>query len=316
MSETGRKIAVIGTGFVGMSFAYAMVLDGGCDEMVLIDIDRKKAEGEAMDLNHGLAFARENMKIYAGDYSDCADADLAVLAAGVSQKAGEDRRALLSRNVEVFRAVLLPLLSSGFDGILLVATNPVDVMSRAAWRLSGFDKRRVFGSGTALDTARLRYLLGERFAVDPKNVHAYVIGEHGDSELCPWSQAYVSTKAVTDILKDRPPAERAAVFALAQEVSGAAMQVIEAKKATYYGIGIALLRIVKTILSDEKSILTVSTLLEGEYGERDVFVGVPAVLTKDGVREVVALSLTDGEKKQFHGSCETLRQLSQSVGMA
>lgn len=315
MKDKIRKIAVIGTGFVGMSFAYAMLCDGGCDEMVLVDIDEKKAAGEAMDLNHGLAFARENMKIYAGGYADCADADVAVLAAGVSQKPGEDRRALLSRNIEVFRAILLPLLSCGFNGILLAATNPVDVMSRAAWKLSGFDKKRVLGTGTALDSARLRYLLGEKFSVDPKNVHAYVIGEHGDSELCPWSQAYVSTKAVIDILKDRPQEEQEAIFALSKEVSGAAMRVIEAKKATYYGIGLALLRIVKAILSDEKSILTVSTLLQGEYGEEDVFVGVPAVITKNGVREVVSLSLTPQETQQFHLSCETLRQLGRSVGL-
>ena len=195
MKDNGftKKIAIVGTGFVGLSFAYALLCEGfwegvvGRDlKLVLLDINREKAIGEAMDLNHGLAFAKTNMKIYAGEYNDCHDADMIVICAGVSQKPGEDRISLLKRNQAVFESIISPILASGFQGIFLVATNPVDIMTRMVQHLSGFDSARVIGSGTTLDTARLRYLLGAYLSVDPKNVHAYVIGEHGDSEMVPW----------------------------------------------------------------------------------------------------------------------------------
>ncbi|MDR2656150.1 MAG: L-lactate dehydrogenase, partial [Oscillospiraceae bacterium] len=176
-----RKIVLIGTGMVGMSYAYALLNQSVCNELVLIDVDRERARGEAMDLNHGLAFSGSNMKIYAGDYKDCTDANIVVISAGVAQKPGESRIDLLKRNTEVFRLIVPRVTESGFNGIFLVATNPVDIMTRVTAKLSGFNPRRTLGSGTALDTARLRYLLGEYFMVDPRNVHAYVIGEHGDS---------------------------------------------------------------------------------------------------------------------------------------
>ena len=194
-----RKVVVVGTGMVGMSFAYSALNRSVCDELVLVDIDKQRAEGEAMDLNHGVAFASSSMKIYAGEYSDCADADIVVICAGVSQKPGESRLDLLKRNAAVFQSIIGPVTRSGFGGIFLVATNPVDVMTRVTYELSGFNANRVFGTGTTLDTARLRYLLGEYFTVDPRNVHAYVMGEHGDSEFVPWSQAMVATKSVVDI---------------------------------------------------------------------------------------------------------------------
>lgn len=308
-----KKIAVVGAGFVGMSFAYAMLCDGGCDEMVLIDIDRKKAEGEAMDLSHGLAFAKTNMKIYAGAYSDCNDADIVVICAGVSQKPGEDRLSLLQRNAEVFKSIIKPIIFSGFDGIFLIATNPVDIMTFITQELSGFDCRRVIGSGTTLDTARLRYLLGNYFSVDPKNVHAYVIGEHGDSEITPWSQAFISTKSISDLINGNIKYSKEEIYSLAKEVTGAAQRIIEAKKATYYGIGMALVRIVKTILSDEKSVLTVSAKLRGEYGVENIYAGVPAVIGRDGVREIITLSLTKEEQNQFINSCNILKSTVDSL---
>ena len=194
-----RKVILIGTGMVGMSYAYALLNQNACDELVLLDIDRQRAEGEAMDLNHGLAFSGSHMKIYAGDYRDCANADIVVICAGVAQKPGESRLDLLQRNTRVFQSIIDPVTESGFNGIFLVATNPVDIMTRVTCALSGFNPRRVLGTGTALDTARLRYLLGEYFSVDPRNIHAYVMGEHGDSEFVPWSQAMLATKPILSI---------------------------------------------------------------------------------------------------------------------
>ncbi len=309
MKDNGftKKVAIVGTGFVGMSFAYALLCDGACDEMVLIDINREKALGEAMDLNHGLAFAKTNMKITAGDYGDCADADIVVICAGVSQKPGEDRISLLQRNRAVFESIVAPVLESGFDGIFLVATNPVDIMTRVVHRLSGFPSRKVIGSGTTLDTARLRYLLGEYFTVDPKNVHAYVIGEHGDSEMTPWSQALVGTKPIREILAGQPEKYTAAALdEIAENVTKAAYKIIQAKSATYYGIGLALVRIVKAIFGGENSILTVSVRLDGEYGVQGVFAGVPCILGHEGVREVLTLELENEELAKFRASCNLL----------
>lgn len=309
MKDNGftKKVAIVGTGFVGMSFAYALLCDGACDEMVLIDINREKALGEAMDLNHGLAFAKTNMKITAGDYGDCADADIVVICAGVSQKPGEDRISLLQRNRAVFESIVAPVLESGFDGIFLVATNPVDIMTRVVHRLSGFPSRKVIGSGTTLDTARLRYLLGEYFTVDPKNVHAYVIGEHGDSEMTPWSQALVGTKPIREILAGQPEKYTAAALdEIAENVTKAAYKIIQAKSATYYGIGLALVRIVKAIFGGENSILTVSVRLDGEYGVHDLFAGVPCILGREGVREVLTLELEKEELTKFRASCNLL----------
>lgn len=309
MKDNGftKKVAIVGTGFVGMSFAYALLCDGACDEMVLIDINREKALGEAMDLNHGLAFAKTNMKITAGDYGDCADADIVVICAGVSQKPGEDRISLLQRNRAVFESIVSPVLESGFDGIFLVATNPVDIMTRVVHRLSGFPSRKVIGSGTTLDTARLRYLLGEYFTVDPKNVHAYVIGEHGDSEMTPWSQALVGTKPIREILAGQPEKYNAAALdEIAENVTKAAYKIIQAKSATYYGIGLALVRIVKAIFGGENSILTVSVRLDGEYGVHDLFAGVPCILGREGVREVLTLELEKEELTKFRASCNLL----------
>ena len=309
MKDNGftKKVAIVGTGFVGMSFAYALLCDGACDEMVLIDINREKALGEAMDLNHGLAFAKTNMKITAGDYGDCADADIVVICAGVSQKPGEDRISLLQRNRGVFESIVAPVLESGFDGIFLVATNPVDIMTRVVHRLSGFPSRKVIGSGTTLDTARLRYLLGEYFTVDPKNVHAYVIGEHGDSEMTPWSQALVGTKPIREILAGQPEKYTAAALdEIAENVTKAAYKIIQAKSATYYGIGLALVRIVKAIFGGENSILTVSVRLDGEYGVQGVFAGVPCILGREGVREVLTLELENEELAKFQASCDLL----------
>ena len=304
-----RKVILIGTGMVGMSYAYALLNQNACDELVLLDIDRQRAEGEAMDLNHGLAFSGSHMKIYAGDYRDCANADIVVICAGVAQKPGESRLDLLQRNTRVFQSIIDPVTESGFNGIFLVATNPVDIMTRVTCALSGFNPRRVLGTGTALDTARLRYLLGEYFSVDPRNIHAYVMGEHGDSEFVPWSQAMLATKPILSICEEsggRFCAED--MEKITEEGRGAAQKIITAKKATYYGIGMALVRITRAIFGNESSVLTVSAMLRGEYGQSDVFVGAPCIVGRNGIQRTLTLSLNEEELEKFRLSCDTLRE--------
>lgn len=315
-----RKVALVGCGMVGMSYAYSLLNQTVCDELVLIDLNKKKAMGEAMDLNHGLAFSASNMEIYAGDYEDCQDADLVVICAGVAQKPGESRLDLLKRNKEVFWAIVDPVVRSGFSGIFLVATNPVDVMTRITCALSGFNAGRVLGTGTALDTARLRYLLGEYLHVDPRNVHAYVMGEHGDSEFVPWSQAMVATKPILEICGQPSSAResdecisREKLQDIAGQVKGAAYQIIDAKQATYYGIGMAMTRITKAVLGDENSVLTVSAMLRGEYGQRDIFAGVPCVINGSGIRRVIELPLNQEEEAQFTSSCQTLQESFEGI---
>lgn len=304
-----RKIALVGTGMVGMSFAYCLLNQSVCKELVLIDQNQKKAEGEAMDLSHGLAFASGAMNIYAGSYRDCRDADIVVICAGVAQKPGETRLALLKRNASVFQSIIEPITASGFSGIFLVATNPVDIMAQIACALSGFPKHRVIGSGTALDTARLRYLLGEQFHVDPRNIHAYVMGEHGDSEFVPWSQALVATKPILTICRESGGAlTESDLEDISSDVRNAAYTIIEAKNATYYGIGMALTRICRAILGDENSVLTVSASLDGDYGQSDVFVGVPCILNRGGIERVLHLDLTEKEQEMLSISCSTLRK--------
>ena len=314
MKVDKRKVVIVGTGMVGMSYAYCLLNQSVCDELVLIDVNKVRAAGEAMDLNHGLAFANSNMTIYAGEYSDCTDADIVVICAGVAQKPGETRLDLLKRNTAVFRSIIDPVTSSGFNGIFLVATNPVDIMTRITCVLSGFNPRRVMGSGTALDTARLRYLLGGYLKADPRNVHAYVMGEHGDSEFVPWSQALLATKPIMDLCTERGEEGFCDKLGdIEEEVRTAAYKIIEAKKATYYGIGMALTRITKAILGDEHSVLTVSAMLRGEYGQRDVFVGVPCIINQNGIQSVLPLSLTDAELEKLAKSCDTLRESFEGI---
>ena len=304
-----RRVVLVGCGMVGMSYAYAMLNQQTCDELVLIDYNKQKADGEAMDLNHGLAFSGSHMRIWSGTYEDCKDADIVTITAGVAQQPGETRLALLERNTAVFKSIIEPVTDSGFNGIFLIATNPVDVMTKITCELSGFNPKRVIGSGTSLDTARLRYLVGDYLKVDPRSIHGYVMGEHGDSEFVPWSQLHVSTKPVLDII-----AESKGKYCVEDlekievDVRTAAYKIIEAKKATYYGIGIALNRLTKSILGDENSVQTVSAYLRGEYGQTGIFIGVPAIINAQGVQSVLECHLTADEQERFDASCNTLRE--------
>ena len=307
MRSDKRKVVIVGTGMVGMSYAYALINQSVCNELVLIDIDKRRAEGEAMDLNHGMVFAQSAMSISAGDYSDCADADIVVICAGVAQNPGETRLDLLQRNADVMKTIIDPVLKSGFDGIFLMASNPVDIMTRIVFDLSGFPPHKVIGSGTTLDTARLRYLMGRYFDVDSRNIHAYVIGEHGDSEFVPWSQAMLATKPVLNVCRDNSHEYSIdELYPIADEVKNSAEKIIAAKKATYYGIGMSLVRITKAIFGNENSVLTVSSQLNGHYGIKDVFLGLPAYVNRDGVRRILNLELTEEEISKLRSSAETL----------
>ena len=308
-----RKIVLIGTGMVGMSYAYALLNQNLCDELVLIDINKKRAEGEAMDLNHGVAFSGGNMEIYAGEYTDCCNADLVVLTAGLPQKEGQNRLDLLKENRKIFETILQSVLENGFHGIFLVATNPVDIMTRIVYEISDFPPEKVIGTGTALDTARLRYLLGEKFMIDPRNMHAYVMGEHGDSEFVPWSQAMMTTKPIFDLCGETEGCHFQELLELEEEVRMAAYKIIEAKKATYYGIGMAMARITKAIFGNEYSVLTVSAHLQGEYGENGIYIGIPCVVNRMVIQRIVELPLGSEEKQRLHSSCETLENTYREI---
>ena len=308
-----RKIVLIGTGMVGMSYAYALLNQNLCDEIVIIDINKKRAEGEAMDLNHGVAFSGGNMEIYAGEYTDCCNADLVVLTAGLPQKEGQNRLDLLKENRKIFETILQSVLENGFHGIFLVATNPVDIMTRIVYEISDFPPEKVIGTGTALDTARLRYLLGEKFMIDPRNMHAYVMGEHGDSEFVPWSQAMMTTKPIFDLCGETEGCHFQELLELEEEVRMAAYKIIEAKKATYYGIGMAMARITKAIFGNEYSVLTVSAHLQGEYGENGIYIGIPCVVNRMGIQRIVELPLGSEEKQRLHSSCETLENTYREI---
>ena len=310
-----RKIVLIGTGMVGMSFASAALNQNACDELVLIDINRERAIGEAMDLNHGLAFSGTSMRIYAGDYNDCSDADIVVICAGVNQKEGESRLELLSRNAQVFESIIKPVVKSGFSGIFLVATNPVDIMTRITYQMSGFDGHKVIGTGTTLDTARLRYLLGKYFLIDPRNIHAYVIGEHGDSEFVPWSQALIATKPLFDVINDNKDKFKISQLdKIEHQVRTSAQEIIKAKSATYYGIGMAIVRIIKAIFQNENSVLTVSSQMCGAYGVTDTFIGNPCIINRLGISSILELSLERDEAKKLRESASLLSESYNSLG--
>ena len=305
--KTSRKVVLVGAGFVGMSMAYSLLNQGGVDELVLIDINKDKTVGEAMDLSHGLPYAPHKMKIKAGDYKDCKNANIVVITAGLAQKPGQSRLELAVANTKIMKEITEYVMQSGFDGIFLVASNPVDLMSYVVAEVSGMPKSKVIGSGTVLDTARLRQLIAEYLEVSSKNVHAYILGEHGDSSLVPWEHCYVGCKKMIDIMKDNNhPMED--LKKIHDGVWKAAYEIIEKKKATYYGIGMALNRLVKAVLNDENAILTVSTYQNGEYGQDGMYIGVPAIINKDGVREILELKLNKQDQEKFNHSCEIMKE--------
>lgn len=312
MHNDDKKVVLIGCGMVGMSFAYAMLNQNICDELVLIDVNKKRACGESLDLAQGLAFAPSSMKIYSGEYNDCSDADIVVICAGVPQEEGESRRDLLQKNYKVFKSIVKPVVESGFNGVFLVASNPVDVMTQVVYELSGFPSGRVMGSGTSLDSSRLRHMMGDYFRVNPRNVHAYVIGEHGDSEFVAWSQASISVKPLCEIEGNYDNLMQD-MENIAVEVRDSAYRIIEAKGATYYAIGMVLARLSRAILFDENSIFSVSSYLKGEYGEKGIYIGVPSIVNRSGVRQVLDMNLNDEEQEKFRRSAAIIREMIREI---
>ena len=299
-----KRIVVIGVGAVGSTTAYTLLLRNRMDELVLIDANKEKALGDALDMNHGLPFLSRT-KVWAGDYSDCADADIIIITAGAAQKPGESRIDLLKRNVSIYESITDEVLKYNKDGILLIASNPVDVMSYFTWKKSGWPVNRVIGSGTLLDSARFRYLIGQKLHIDPRSVHAHIIGEHGDSELPLWSLANIAGTDLT--LSDEDKEE---VF---ENTKNAAYQIIKAKGATYYAIALALDRICTAILDNESAVLNVSTLLNNYHGVSDVYLGVPCIVDETGIREVLPLTINEKEKEMLQSSARKLKEIIQSI---
>jgi len=304
-----HKIAVIGAGKVGTTFAYALILNGLAGEIVLIDVDTERTEGEVMDLSHAVPLSSP-VRIWNGEYADCAGANIIVITAGASQRPGETRLDLLKRNTAIFRQILPQVLEYNRSAILLIATNPVDVLSYASWKLSGLDAARVIGSGTVLDTARFRSLISTRFNLDARNVHAFIIGEHGDSEVAVWSSANIAGVPMQDYCRqigneicgdDRRR--------ITDEVRNAAYEIIKRKGATYYAVGMGLARIVESILRDQNSVLSISSLVPGLYGIEDVYLSLPTVLGQNGVERVLELNLDESEMADLLHSAAVMRQV-------
>lgn len=306
----GNKIVLIGAGDVGVAYAYALVNQGICDHLAIIDIDEKKLEGNVMDLNHGVVWAGSRTRVTKGTYADCEDAAIVVLCAGAAQKPGETRLQLVEKNVKITKNIVDEVMGNGFDGIFLVASNPVDILTYAVWKYSGLPHSQVIGSGTVLDSARFRYMLGELYEVAPTSVHAYIIGEHGDTELPVLSSATVAGVSMRMSLQKDPELE-GRLEKIFEDTRDAAYHIIDAKGSTSYGIGMGLARITRAILKNNDVALPCSAYLQGEYGQKDIYIGTPAIINRKGVRRVVELEINDHEMERFTHSANTLREVQE-----
>lgn len=299
-----NKVVIVGCGNVGMSYAYALINQRTyVNKLILIDINKEKVEGEVMDLNHCLPYAPSKISINLGDYQDCHDARIVVIAAGVNQKPGETRTDLINKNASIFKEIVTNVMDSGFNGIFLVATNPLDVMTYLTYKYSGLPAKQVIGTGTSLDTARLQLIIGKKLCINPKNIGAYVIGEHGDSEFIPWSNANISLQSIKSFFNNQELQQ------IENDVRNAAYEIINRKGATYYGIGMAMVRITNAILGNENTIIALSV-----YDEKnDVYVGSPAILNKEGAERRVYLKLNDEETKKLQNSIDIIKQNINSI---
>ena len=310
-----RKVAMIGCGFVGSASAFCLMTSGLFSEMVLIDADKERAEGEAMDISHGLPFARP-MKIYAGDYDDIVDAAIIIITAGANQKPNETRLDLVHKNVGIFKSIIPEIAKRECKGTILVVSNPVDVLTYTALKLSGFPEHRVIGSGTVLDTARLKYQLGEHLNVDSRSVHAFIVGEHGDSEIAVWSSADVSGVPLDSFCEMRGFYEHeAATEEIADSVKNSAYEIISKKHATYFGVAVAVRRICEAIIRDEKSILPVSSMMHGQYGIEDVVLSMPAIVGGNGVEKLVPISMNEDEINKLRESADMLKKIIDEINL-
>lgn len=307
MRTKGNKISIIGAGFVGSTTAFALMTSGLASEIVIVDINKEKAEGEAMDLSHGASFVSP-IDITSGEYSDTKDSDIVIITAGIGQKPGDTRLDCITKNLKVFQSIVPEIVKYSPNSILLVVSNPVDILTYITYKLSGFPSNRVIGSGTVLDTSRFKYMLSQHFEVDARNIHTYIMGEHGDSEIATWSLTSIAGMNVDeycDICSKKCGGEMK--FNIYREVKEAAYKVIEKKGATYYAVALAIKRIIEAILSNENSILTVSSLLKGEYGIEDIYMGVPTILGREGVKKILQAKLNEDESAQLIESAKVLK---------
>ncbi|OFI46021.1 L-lactate dehydrogenase [Floricoccus tropicus] len=303
-----KKVILVGDGAVGSSYAFALVNQGIAQELGIVDIFKERTEGDAEDLSHALAFTSPK-KIYSADYSDAHDADLVVLTAGAPQKPGETRLDLVEKNLRINKDVVTKIVESGFDGIFLVAANPVDILTYSTWKFSGFPKEKVIGSGTSLDSARFRQALAEKVGVDARSVHAYIMGEHGDSEFAVWSHANVAGVKLEQWLQDNKGIDEQGLVDLFISVRDAAYSIIEKKGATFYGIAVALARITQAILEDQNSVLPLSVFQDGQYGVEGIYLGQPAVVGAHGVVRPVNIPLNDSERQKMEASAKQLQAI-------
>jgi L-lactate dehydrogenase len=316
MDTIKLKVSIVGAGNVGSTFAFSLMLSGLAREIVIIDRNEEKAKGECMDLNHGLSLAQP-VDIHSAGFEECTGSDIVVITAGAKQKPGQSRLDLVQQNTDIFKEVVPKVTKYAKDAILLVVTNPVDILTYVTLKVSGLPTQRVFGSGTVLDTSRLRYLISEHCAIDPRNVHAYIIGEHGDTELPVWSNATIGGMKIEQycpICKHFKSCDREKTFqSIFTEVKNSAYKIIEAKGATYYAIALALVRITEAILRDENSVLPVSTLIKDYYGINDVCLSLPSVVNKDGVEHFLKIDLSKEEQGQLEHSASTLSEIIKNI---
>ncbi|MBD0852937.1 L-lactate dehydrogenase [Corynebacterium striatum] len=311
-NHVGNKVVLIGAGDVGIAYAFALVNQGTVDHLAIIDIDEKKLAGNVMDLNHGVVWAPSRTRVTKGTYEDCADASMVVICAGAAQKPGETRLQLVDKNVNIMNSIVGDVMKNGFDGIFLVASNPVDLLTYAVWKASGLPHERVIGSGTILDSARYRYMLSEMDDIAPTSVHAYIIGEHGDSELPVVSSANIGGVSLSH-RSEKDPGYNERIEKIFEETRDAAYTIIDAKGSTSYGIGMGLARITRAVIQNQAVVLPVSAYLQGEYGVDDVYIGTPAVIDRSGINKVVELQLDEHEKERFNASYETLNEIKTKI---
>ena len=309
MKTKGNKISIIGAGFVGSTTAFALMTGGLASEIVIVDINKEKAEGEAMDLSHGAPFVRP-IDITSGEYSDTKDSDIVIITAGISLKPGDTRLDCIANNFKVFKSIIPEIVKFSPNSILLIVSNPVDILTYIAYKLSGFPSSRVIGSGTVLDTSRLKYMLSQRFEIDARNIHTYIMGEHGDSEIATWSLTSIAGMNIDEYCEiSSEKCDDEMKLNISKEVREAGYSVLEKKGATNYAIALAVKRIVEAILSDENSILTVSSLLKGEYGINDVCIGVPTIIGRDGVKKILQVKLNKDESTELIESAKVLKSV-------
>ena len=309
-NHVGNKVVLIGAGDVGVAYAFALINQSIVDHLAIIDIDEKKLEGNVMDLNHGVVWAPTRTRVTKGTYADCADADMVVICAGAAQKPGETRLDLVGKNVKIMNSIVSDVMANDFDGIFLVASNPVDILTYAVWKASGLDHKRVIGSGTVLDSARFRYMLGELEDVAPKSVHAYIVGEHGDSELPAVSTANIAGVPMSKKL-DSDPEYVQRIEKIFEDTRDAAYSIIDAKGSTSFGIGMGLARITAAVIQNQDVALPVSAYLQGEYGVEDLYIGTAAIINRSGIVRAIELQLSEHEKERFDASAKTLNDIKE-----